>query len=141
MDEAAWEAQLARLAAYKEAHGDCNVPCSWAEDPRLGTWVANQRNYKKRLDRGHPSSGMTAARGLGNLPGALREGPRGDDWAVPHSRRSPGSPAFSKWQTNPINIKSQTLFVINPLFKEMLIVNSRALEPFWLKVRYLKSVR
>jgi hypothetical protein len=60
--EAAWEAQLARLAAYKAAHGDCNVPMSWAEDPRLATWVNNQRPRKRQLDRGEPSEGMTAAR-------------------------------------------------------------------------------
>jgi hypothetical protein len=34
---AAWEAQLARLAAYKAEHGDCNVPQRWAEDPQLGS--------------------------------------------------------------------------------------------------------
>jgi hypothetical protein len=39
----AWEAQLARLAAYKAARGDCNVPKGWPEDPRLGTWVNAQR--------------------------------------------------------------------------------------------------
>jgi hypothetical protein len=61
-DEAAWEAQLARLAAYKAAHGDCNVPRGWAEDPRLGRWVMAQRQYKKKLARGEPSPGMTAER-------------------------------------------------------------------------------
>jgi hypothetical protein len=59
---AAWEAQLVRLAAYKEAHGECNVPKRWAEDPRLGTWVNNQRQLKRKLDRGEPSEGMTAER-------------------------------------------------------------------------------
>ena len=38
-DEAVWEAQLARLAAYKAAHGDCSMPYDWAEDPRLATWI------------------------------------------------------------------------------------------------------
>jgi hypothetical protein len=61
-NEAAWEAQLARLAVYKEAHGDCSVPKGWAEDPRLGRWVMSQRAYKKALDRGDPSERMTAAR-------------------------------------------------------------------------------
>jgi hypothetical protein len=60
--EAAWEAQLARLAAYKAAHGDCNVPNRWAEDPPLGKWVGTQRHYKRKLDRGEPSQGMTAER-------------------------------------------------------------------------------
>jgi hypothetical protein len=63
-DEAAWEAQLARLAAYKAARGDCSVPHCWAEDPRLGKWVNNQRALKRKLDRGEPSEGMTAERAV-----------------------------------------------------------------------------
>jgi hypothetical protein len=61
-NEVAWEAQLARLKKYKEAHGDCNVPRGWAEDPPLGTWVNKQRDRKKALDRHEPSKGMTVAR-------------------------------------------------------------------------------
>ena len=57
-----WEAQLARLAAYKAEHGDCSVPKCWAEDPRLGRWVDTQRTGKRLLDRGEPSEGMTVAR-------------------------------------------------------------------------------
>jgi hypothetical protein len=57
-----WEAQLARLAAYKAAHGDCNVPKRWAEDLRLGRWVDSQRTGKKALDRGEDSRGMTSER-------------------------------------------------------------------------------
>jgi hypothetical protein len=61
-NDAAWEAQLAKLKAYKRKHGDCNVPARWAEDPPLGRWVSNQRRHKKALDRGEPSLGITAAR-------------------------------------------------------------------------------
>jgi hypothetical protein len=32
------------------------------EDPALGRWVDRQRQYKKKLDRGKPSEGMTAER-------------------------------------------------------------------------------
>jgi hypothetical protein len=60
--EAEWEAQLARLAAYKVVHGDCSVPWGWAEDPRLGEWVSKQRLHKRKLDRGEPSEGITAER-------------------------------------------------------------------------------
>jgi hypothetical protein len=60
--EAAWEAQLARLAAYKAVHGDCNVRKGWAEDPRLGSWVIDQRKRKRQLDRGEHSHGMTVER-------------------------------------------------------------------------------
>jgi hypothetical protein len=58
----AWETQFARLAAYKAARGDCGVPQGWAEDPGLGSWVNTQRMYKKKLDRGEPTQGMTAER-------------------------------------------------------------------------------
>ena len=61
-NQAEWEAQLARLAAYKAAHGDCNVPRGWAEDPKLGRWVRGQRERKKALDRGEPSEGISAER-------------------------------------------------------------------------------
>jgi hypothetical protein len=60
--DAAWEAKLARLAAYKKTHGDCNVPQGWAEDPPLSRWVSDHRMGKKKLDRGDPSPGITAAR-------------------------------------------------------------------------------
>jgi hypothetical protein len=78
--EAEWEAQLARLAAYKAAHGDCRVPDGWAEDPRLANWVKTQRSYKRRLDRGEPSAGMTAERAarltaLGLVWDPVRKGP------------------------------------------------------------------
>ena len=61
-DEAAWEAQFARLAAYKAAHGDCTVPHCCAEDQRLGNWVRQHRANKRKLDRGEPSDGTTAER-------------------------------------------------------------------------------
>jgi hypothetical protein len=60
--DAGWEAQLAKLKAYKRSHGDCNVPARWAEDPGLGTWVSKQRTFKRALGRGDPSEGMTSAR-------------------------------------------------------------------------------
>jgi hypothetical protein len=39
---------FAALLAYKAKHGDCNVPTIWPEDPRLITWVNNQRALRKR---------------------------------------------------------------------------------------------
>jgi hypothetical protein len=59
--EVVWELHLASLRAYKNTHGDCNVPTRWAEEPGLGAWVSMQRKRKKALDRGEPSEGMTAA--------------------------------------------------------------------------------
>jgi hypothetical protein len=60
--EAKWETQLARLAAYRVEHGDCNVPACWAKDPQFGHWVSRQRGLKRKLDRGEPSNEMTAER-------------------------------------------------------------------------------
>ena len=57
-----WGGWLAKLEAYRRSHGDCNVPVTWAKDPRLGKWVRHQRTRKKALDRGEPSERMTAAR-------------------------------------------------------------------------------
>jgi hypothetical protein len=59
---ALWEAQLAKLKAYKQKHGDCNVPRRWAEDRSLGGWVDKQRSNKRKLDRGEPGHGMMAER-------------------------------------------------------------------------------
>ena len=40
---AAWENKFAALSNYKQAHGDCNVPDRWKGNPKLASWVANQR--------------------------------------------------------------------------------------------------
>ena len=41
--DAAWDERFEELTAYKEVHGDCNVPRAWPENPQLGYWVAKQR--------------------------------------------------------------------------------------------------
>jgi len=56
VNDADWSAQLVRLVAYKVAHGDCNVPRRWPEDPQLATWLNNQRAGKRTLDHGQPSN-------------------------------------------------------------------------------------
>jgi hypothetical protein len=88
LNNGVWEAQLARLAAYKAEHGDCSVPKCWAEDLRLGKWVSNQRAYKRKLDRGEPSQGMTAAR-------AARLEALGFAWDPPHRG---GKPKGVEWE-------------------------------------------
>jgi hypothetical protein len=89
-DQDMWEVQLARMAAYKAAHGDCNVPKRWAEDPRLGTWVNTQRHLKRKLDRGEPSNGMTAER-------AARLTALGLVWDPPRYRQG-GKPNEVVWE-------------------------------------------
>ena len=36
--DAYWEEMFAELERYKERFGDCNVPQSWDEDPKLASW-------------------------------------------------------------------------------------------------------
>jgi hypothetical protein len=37
----------ARLTVYVQAHGDCNVPKGWKDNPQLASWCANQRTKYK----------------------------------------------------------------------------------------------
>jgi hypothetical protein len=46
--EALWDGMRKKLAAFKRAHGHCNVPEVWARDPALGKWVQGQRARKKK---------------------------------------------------------------------------------------------
>jgi hypothetical protein len=43
-----WNQMYQRLVAYKEQHGNCNVPDKWVENPSLGTWVGSQRRRKNK---------------------------------------------------------------------------------------------
>jgi hypothetical protein len=61
-NNAAWEAQLAKLQAYSKAHGDAVAPFRYSEDPGLGSWVGKQRKLKRRFDRGEPCLGMCEAK-------------------------------------------------------------------------------
>ncbi len=49
-----WSEKYAALVEYKRVHGDCNVPCDWSGNPRLGTWISIQRLARKenRLEQG-----------------------------------------------------------------------------------------
>jgi len=51
--EGKWLQSLAKVVAYKEEMGNCNVPRKWKRDPTLGEWVHFQRRqYRlKSLDR------------------------------------------------------------------------------------------
>jgi len=46
---ATWEEMSQRLVAYKKEHNDTRVPKGYNKDPKLGTWVHNQRaTYRKK---------------------------------------------------------------------------------------------
>jgi hypothetical protein len=45
-----WEEMFIELTEYKDKHGDCNVPCQWAENKQLDKWNSHQRaNYQKGI--------------------------------------------------------------------------------------------
>jgi len=48
--EVAWEEMFANLTVYKQAHGDCNVPQNWKDNPKFGHWCSTQRvRYRKNI--------------------------------------------------------------------------------------------
>ena len=47
---ARWEEMFARLVAYNDVHGDCNVPQSYEPDPLFGFWVSLQCEFKRRSE-------------------------------------------------------------------------------------------
>ncbi len=44
---AAWKKSFDELVAYQTAHGNCDVPVKWKENPQLGGWAAAQRALRK----------------------------------------------------------------------------------------------
>jgi hypothetical protein len=47
-DKTQWEAMFQKLKAYKEEHGDCNVPQRWKKNPKLGNWVFELRRCQAK---------------------------------------------------------------------------------------------
>lgn len=43
-----WHRNLNKLRAYFEQHKNSDVPNNWPEDPKLASWVSNQRMRKKK---------------------------------------------------------------------------------------------
>lgn len=56
-----WEERYEELLQYKKKHGNCNVPITCVEAPKLGTWVKCQRRQWKLRCNGSQSS-MTSSR-------------------------------------------------------------------------------
>ena len=46
-DAGKWSAMFEQLKIYKVEKGDCNVPCKYPNNPKLGRWVHTQRNQRK----------------------------------------------------------------------------------------------
>jgi superfamily II DNA or RNA helicase len=47
--DALWEKRFSELEVFRAAHGHCNVPQRWSENPQLAVWVSNQRIKKDKL--------------------------------------------------------------------------------------------
>lgn len=43
----AWKHRFEELRAYKQQHGDCDVPSKWDQDEPLANWVSMQRQLRK----------------------------------------------------------------------------------------------
>lgn len=43
-----WETRFDELVRYKAAHGDCDVPSKWPENPELANWVSNLRQSRRQ---------------------------------------------------------------------------------------------
>ena len=44
-----WVARFFELLDFKRAHGHCNVPAKWPNNPQLGGWLSGQRARKSTL--------------------------------------------------------------------------------------------
>ena len=51
-----WLGTFEELKAYKTEHGDCIVPRGYVENPKLASWVAEQRKQYKLMKDGKQSS-------------------------------------------------------------------------------------
>jgi hypothetical protein len=53
--ESAWEVRMAELKGFRDAHGHCNVPQRYKDNPPLGLWVSTQRQQYRLFRDGQPS--------------------------------------------------------------------------------------
>lgn len=63
-DSTSWKDKFALLRSFQREHGHCIVPHNYvtAGSVNLGLWVANQRMFKKKFDKGLSSCCITQAR-------------------------------------------------------------------------------
>ena len=96
-----WEESRARLEAYRDAHGgDCNVPQTWEDDPKLGIWVNRQKYQWRKYEADRATSRLSAERVAALwLMGAI------DSWRS-RDRRSRAS------AREPLGQKSYVLFEV-----------------------------
>ena len=51
-DDEGWMRMFEQLMEYKEQHGDCLVPNKYEDNPKLGRWVATQRQLYQNTKKG-----------------------------------------------------------------------------------------
>ncbi|UCF74979.1 MAG: helicase associated domain-containing protein, partial [Betaproteobacteria bacterium] len=62
--EAAWEEMFAKLVAFKDKYGNCDVPLRYEADPGLGWWCSRQRKAKKKDNLSRERMGRLQAIGF-----------------------------------------------------------------------------
>ena len=104
-----WNARLQELVAYRDEHGNCNVPRNYPRNQGLANWLSNQRNqykiYKKNQESGDSEpeyTFMTAERvaqleAVGMIWGTRKRRPKNFDAAPaaeapPQAARPPVAP-------------------------------------------------
>lgn len=93
-----WNQRFNELKAYKEEHGDCQVPVKYPPNPQLGMWVASQRKqYHKFMEAKKAGTSDLASGGMNEERIAALEG-IGFVWAL-----APG------WDSNTWNVHLEEL--------------------------------
>merc|ERR1712161_7289 len=49
--DAGWEIMFEELREFKDREGHCNVPSSYSDNPKLGTWVRRQRVQRSKISK------------------------------------------------------------------------------------------
>ena len=71
-----WDALFAQLVEFKKRFGHCEVPSGWPENPRLVTWVYNQRRRRYRDN----ATGKERNRRLDEIGFRWRVPPDWEEW-------------------------------------------------------------
>jgi len=61
---AVWEQRFQELRTFKKDRGHCDVPQSYPENPSLGTWLSNQRQFRRRGTLSQDRIGQLEALGV-----------------------------------------------------------------------------
>jgi superfamily II DNA or RNA helicase len=98
----AWKKRFDELLQYRNAHGNCDVPNEWCENPQLGHWVNHQRGFYKR-GKLHPER----QRRLDEIGFDWHSDSRLEEWATRFAQLKAYKDRFGncrvpvKWQENP----------------------------------------